>query len=197
MNSLAFPIHFDLPTADTAPEASRPVLAQVQKAWGFTPNLIRLFSNSPAALRGVWGILGAFEQASLSPAERQTVLLAASIENDCHYCTAAHTTMGAGAGLTRPQLDAIREQRTVDDRKLEALRVFTRSLVAQRGYASEAEVQAFLAAGFLPEQVLEVVLGIAAKTLTNYTNHLAGTPLDEAFKANAYTPKGQHAATAA
>lgn len=189
MNSTAFPIHFDLPTQDTAPEASKPLLAAVKGAWGFTPNLIRLFANSPAALKGVWGVLGAFDETAFTPAERQVVLLTASIANDCHYCTAAHTTMGQGAGLTKAQLDAIRDDQPLADAKLEALRRFTKLLVVQRGYASEGEVKAFLAAGFEQEQVLEVVLGIAAKTLTNYTNHLAGTPLDEAFKANAYTPK--------
>lgn len=185
----AFPLHFELLTPENAPEASRPVLAQVKAAWGFAPNLIRLFANSPATLQGIWGILGAFDQSSFSPAERQAVLLAASIENDCHYCTAAHTTMGARAGLSKDQLDAIRDDATVADAKLEALRRFTKILVNKRGYATEAEVNAFLGAGYTPEQVLEVVLGIAAKTLTNYTNHLVGTPLDDAFKANAFTPR--------
>jgi uncharacterized peroxidase-related enzyme len=187
--SHAFPLHFDLPTAETAPEASRPLLAEVKATWGFAPNLIRLFANSPATLQGIWGILGAFDKSSFTPAERQAVLLAASIENDCHYCTAAHTTMGARAGLTKDQLDAIRAEQAVADPKLEALRHFTKLLVANRGYATESEVNAFLAAGYKPEQVLEVVLGIAAKTLTNYTNHLTGTPLDDAFKANAFTPR--------
>ncbi len=191
MMTTVFPLHFNLPTQDTAPEASKPLLAAVKGAWGFTPNLIRLFSNSPAALKGVWALLGAFEETTLTPAERQVVLLTASIANDCHYCTAAHTTMGLGAGLTKPQLDAIRDDRPIDDARLEALRRFTRLLVQQRGYASEGEIQAFLVAGFEKTQVLEVVLGIAAKTLTNYTNHLAGTPLDDAFKANAYTPKAK------
>lgn len=182
-------LNFPLPTPDTAPAAARPILDQVQKAWGFTPNLIRLFSNSPAALQGIWGVLGAFEQTRFSPAERQVVLLSASIENDCHYCAAAHTTMGQGAGLSRDQLDAIRNQSSLDDARLEALRRFTTAVVARRGFVESSEVEAFLGAGFAPEQVLEVVLGVAAKTLTNYVNHLAETPLDDAFKANAYAPR--------
>ena len=97
--------------------------------------------------------------------------------------------MGARAGLTKDQLDAIRGDQAVANEKLEALRRFTKTLVAKRGYATESEVKAFLDAGYKPEQVLEVVLGIAAKTLTNYSNHLVGTPLDDAFKANAFTPR--------
>lgn len=191
MTPIAFPLQFSLPTMETAPEASRPLLADVEKSWGFVPNLVRVFANSPATLQGIWSLLGAMENTSFSPAERQIVLLSASVENDCHYCTAAHTTMGAGTGLSKEQLDAVRGDRSIADARLEALRHFTKLLVAQRGYANQSEVKAFLDAGYRKEQVLEVVLGIAAKTLTNYTNHLAGTPLDEAFKANAFSPRSK------
>ena len=76
----------------------------------------------------------------------------------------------------------------IDDKKLEALRLFTHKMVDQRGVLNEGELDAFLAAGYTPENALEVVLGIAMKTLSNYANHLMDTPIDAPFVVNA--PKG-------
>ncbi|WP_428380308.1 carboxymuconolactone decarboxylase family protein [Nevskia ramosa] len=186
--------HFPLPTAETAPEASRATLVAIEKAWGFAPNLMRTFANSPAVVQGAWGLLGAFQQTSFTPAERELVMIAASVENACGYCTAGHSLMGKGAGLSDTQIAALRAGEALDDARLEALRRFTTAVVARRGHVGEVELQAFLASGYAPPQVLEVVLGVAAKTLTNYTDHLASVPLDDAFQSAAWTPASRKAA---
>ena len=78
-------------------------------------------------------------------------------------------------------VQAIRTGQPIADGKLEALRRFTAAVAATRGRPPEADTAAFLAAGYAPAHILEVILGVGMKTLSNYTNHLAGTPLDEAF----------------
>jgi alkylhydroperoxidase family enzyme len=78
-------------------------------------------------------------------------------------------------------IEALREERPISDPRLEALRRFTETLVEKRGWASEQEVRTFLETGFRRSQVLEVVLGVTLKTLSNYTNNLVDTPLDKAF----------------
>ncbi len=45
-----------------------------------------------------------------------------------------------------------------------------------------------LDAGYEPSQMLDVLVGIAQKTLSNYTHHLADTPVDEPMQGNAWTP---------
>ncbi|WP_293370656.1 carboxymuconolactone decarboxylase family protein [Nevskia sp.] len=187
-------LHFPLPTAESAPEASRATLAAVEKAWGFAPNLMRTFANSPAVVQGAWGLLNAFEQSSFSPAERQLVMIAASVENACGYCAAGHSLMGRGAGLSETQVAALRAGEPLNNARLEALRSFTVTVVAKRGYASDEDLQRFLAHGYTPTQVLEVVLGVAAKTLTNYVDHIASVPLDDAFKTAAWSPADRKAA---
>lgn len=187
-------IHFPLPTAETAPEASRATLVAVEKAWGFAPNLIRTFANSPATLQGAWGLLGAFQQTTFTPAERELVLIAASVENACGYCTAGHSLMGKGAGLSDAQIAALRAGLPLENAKLEALRVFTVAVVAKRGFVDDRDLQQFLAQGYSQAQVLEVVLGVAAKTLTNYTDHIARVALDDAFQSAAWTPASRQAA---
>lgn len=78
-------------------------------------------------------------------------------------------------------MDGLRDGTTLPDKKLEALKQFTVSLVDKRGQVDESDLAAFTQSGYGPQQVLEILVGIAHKTLSNYTNHLAGTPVDEAF----------------
>lgn len=144
------------------------------------PNLLGILAESPAALQGYLLTAQQFEKSSLSLSERQVVLLTASVENGCEYCVAAHSMAARRQGLSPEVIESLRDGTPLDDPRLEAVRAFTQSLVRHRGWAEPAAEQ-FARAGFTNAQVLEVVLGVAQKTLSNYVNHLAHTPLDLAF----------------
>ena len=79
-------------------------------------------------------------------------------------------------------VQALREGQPLSDRKLEALRLFTRSLIHNRVHIVQGDLEAFFKAGWTKEQSLEVVLGIAVKTMSNYTNSITGTPLERAVQ---------------
>ena len=166
---------------ETAPEASRPFLEATKKRFGFSPNIAGALAESPAALEGYLTLARLFAGTSFSPVERQIVLIAASVVNGCAYCVAAHSTMAAGERVAEDVIAALRDGEPIADARLEALRRFVEILVEKRGWASDREVQSFIAAGFSRRQVVEVLLGITQKTLSNYVNHLADTPLDDAF----------------
>ena len=105
--------------------------------------------------------------------------------NNCTYCVAAHTAGAKMAGMGDDQIEALRQGQPLADPALDALRRFTAVLVDARGWVSEEQLSAFFAAGYSRANVLEVLVGITMKTLSNYTNHLGGTPLDhelEPFK---------------
>lgn len=176
-----FPVH----TIDTAPADSRPALEAIKQRYGFIPNLAGVFAESPGAFNGLLGALKAYDDESLTltPVERQVVLLAVSVENRCDYCTAAHSMLANSLGLPRSDVDALQQGRALSDPKLEALRVFTRGLVASRGLVDDAALEQFVEAGYTRAQVLEVILGISVKTLTNYANHVANPPVNAQFKA--------------
>ena len=179
---------FTVHTAETAPDASKPFIEGARKAFGLVPNLIGLFAESPAVVEGYLGLAGAFQKSGLSALEREVVLIAASVENGCHYCVAAHTTVADGQKLDRSVIDAVRAGGPIGDAKLEALRHFATRMVRERGWVDADGLQALLDAGYTRANALEVVLGIGLKTISNYTNHLADTPLDAAFRRNAFTP---------
>ena len=169
---------FTLHESDTAPTASRPILENIEGAWGRIPNLHRLLAESPATLETYGTAFAAFEASSFTPLERQLVYLAVSVGNECEYCTVAHARLARAAGLDAGSIDALREARALDEPRLEALRRFASAVVAKRGRVTHAETADFLAAGFTRAQVLEVVLAVAVKTISNYVDHVAGVPLD-------------------
>ena len=177
-----FPNH----SLESAPAAARPHLEGAQQQYGMIPNLYARMAEAPALLQAYLQAAEAFANSSLDTVQQHVVLLTASRANDCGYCMGAHSVLADMAGVPAAVTDAIRDHTLLPDARLESLRQFTRQLVEQRGWVGEEAVQAFLDAGHSHANVLDVVLGIGLKTLSNYTNHLAGTELDEAFAGRAW-----------
>jgi uncharacterized peroxidase-related enzyme len=175
-------------TAESAPPAARATLEEITKAWGFLPHLGAVLAESPAALDLLWVAYGALTgKATLTPAEQQLVSVVASRENRCGYCVAAHSTMALGADLPAAALAASRDGATIADPKLDALRRVAERLVHARGWLTDEEKQAFFRAGYTAGQLLEVVGWVAVKTLTNYVNHVAETPVDAQWQGQTWS----------
>lgn len=172
-------------TDQTAPRGAAEVLAKVNQRYGFIPNLAAYVAEAPLVLDAVLNLSGAFDQTSLTPQERQVVLLTTSALNGCGYCRTVHTALGRMAEIDNATLKAIVALEPLPDRKLNALRDFTRKVVEERGWVEQGHVKAFLAAGYTKAQIFEVVMGVAMKTLTNYSNHLAGATPNAEFVAMA------------
>jgi len=185
-----FPRH----TPETAPGAAGDTLRGIQKAWGFIPNLHATLAEAPTVLTGYDALFGLVREGTLTPAEQQVVFLAVSRFHECEYCVAGHSVLAGQAKLDPAVLEAVREGGAISNRKLAALRDFATAVVADRGHVSPAGIDAFLGAGYTQAQILEVVLIVASKTISNYVNHLTHTPND-AFMANtAWTAPSRRAA---
>lgn len=169
-----FPLHDET----TAPPAAAAALAATRKNFGMVPNLERVMASAPPLLEAYSRTWDLFDSTSLSEIERQVVYLVANFENDCVYCVPWHTLLAKKAGMSPEAIEALRNGSRIPDEKLESLRVFTRTLIANRGKAVAADLESFFAAGYTPVQVLEVILGLAVKLMSNYTNSVAATPLD-------------------
>ncbi|MFG0293527.1 MAG: carboxymuconolactone decarboxylase family protein [Phycisphaerales bacterium JB050] len=177
-----FPTH----TAETAPEAKE-LIEAAQKAFGFLPNLLATMAEAPALLEGYMTLAGIFDKTDLSPTERQIVLMVNNRLNGCTYCMSAHTAISTAQGVPQEIIDALRNGSELRDPKLEALRTFAIRINESRGWPKPEDLAAFLAAGYTERTVLEVILGTALKVMSNYTNHIASTPLDSAFAPYGWT----------
>ncbi|SFB78548.1 uncharacterized peroxidase-related enzyme [Marinospirillum celere] len=176
---------FTLHTPESAPDKAKERLQATQDKLGFVPSMYGMMANAPTLLEGYQTLSDIFGRSSLSAQEQQVVLLAVSVANGCEFCVAAHTTLAQGAGVDAAVINALRDESPISDPRLQALAEFTLALVNKQGWAGK-EVDAFLAAGFEQQQVMEVVLAAGLKTLSNYTNHLTNPPLNEAFAKNAW-----------
>jgi alkylhydroperoxidase family enzyme len=175
----SFPVY----TIESAPEHSKPVLQTLKQAFGVVPNIAGAMAGSPVLIQGFLAVFQGVHSSSFSEAQIQTLLLTNAVTNACPWAVAFHTFLGLQEGLERGDVDAIRQGGLPRDPKLAALSHLARTLIAQRGHVAEADMKAFLAAGFEREQVLEVIAVVAASTITNYVGNVAQPPLEDAFQA--------------
>jgi len=180
-----FPIH----TPETAPADARPILEAAQKGLGFIPNLYATMAESPQLLAGYKALADIFGKTNLSATEQQVIMMTNNALNGCTYCMAAHTTLSQMQGVAEDDITALRDGTPFSDPKLNALRAFTTVMFETRGWPTDADIEAFLAAGYTKQTVLEVIIGTSLKTMSNYTNHVAETPVDAAFTKNVWTAK--------
>jgi uncharacterized peroxidase-related enzyme len=174
---------FTIHTVDSAPQDAKPLLEGARESLGFVPNLFGAFAESPPALNAYLTLSGLVENdTDFSPTEAQVVLLAVSAVNGCEYCVAAQTGIAKARKIDDAVVAAIREGRPIDHPKLKALRRFAETVVEKRGWADASDVRAFLDAGYTKRHVLEVILGVTMKTLSNYVNHIGGIKLDRQFQ---------------
>ena len=185
---------FTTHTIASAPDSSKPLLQAAKDTYSFVPNLLGNMAGSPALLEGYMTLAGIFDKTALSETERQIILMTNNRLNGCTYCMAAHTTISQMAKVPSDVIGALRDNTPIADAKLEALRTFAAVVNEKRGWPEEEEIEAFLAAGYTRQAVLDVVLGTSLKVMSNYTNHIAKTRLDDAFLPNAWTAPARQAA---
>lgn len=178
---------FDVHDKNSAPGESGALLGRAEEKFGFIPNLLGVMSEAPALLKAYMTLGGIFDETSLDATEKQVVLLAVSHNNGCNYCMAAHSAIAAMQDVPDDVITALRENTPIQDEKLQALRRVAHEMADMKGHPSDGALQAFYDAGYSKGQLLEVVLGVGFKTLSNYTNHLAETPLDDKFQPAAWS----------
>ena len=178
---------FTIHTADSAPAESKEQLETTQQRKGLIPNLYGVLAEAPIALEAYDTLANLLMRSSFTPTERHVVWFTINAYHDCHYCMAAHTLLAKGEKVPEDVIETARAVGSYEDPKLEALRVFTLNLVENRGWTSPEGLEAFLAAGFTKQNVLESLVVIAHKVLSNYTNHIVNTPVDDVFKQFTWT----------
>jgi uncharacterized peroxidase-related enzyme len=160
-------------TVDTAPEGSRGIMKDIQGSYGFMPELFAYMAESPEMLEAYVTVNKLLSKTSLTPAQQQLILLAISRKNGCDFCQKAHEAVGLKSGLDKDTIAALKDDKDIKNSEYAALVTLARTIVEKRGWLEDDDLAAFYNAGFGPKQVMEVILGVSLKTLSNYTNHLS------------------------
>ncbi len=174
--------NFKRHTVETAPQASKAILEGAQKQMGMVPGLYAVMSESPEILKAYGQLHQAFTNSSFDAEELTVVWQTINVEHECHYCVPAHTGIAHNMKVDPAITEALRNRTALPTEKLQALHDFTLSMVRNRGNVPQGEMDAFFAAGYGQKQVLEVILGLSQKVISNYVNHVADTPVDPVFE---------------
>ncbi len=168
--------YVNINTANAAP-ASQEMLKQIHAAFGATPNMFKAVSNSPAALKSMWGSFGALGAGTLGAKLGEQIAVAVANRNRCEYCLAAHTVLGQGAGVSGTDMSAAQVGKSANP-KTQAALTFALNIVEHRASISQADVEAVRAAGFNDGEIVEIMAHVALNLFTNYVNVAFNVPVD-------------------
>ena len=165
---------------ESAPEASKELLSRLFAETG-SNGFYAILAGSPELLKAYIELHSLFMDTSFTNEERTVVWQTINVEHECTFCVPAHTAMAKRMKIDEKVSDALRNETPLPTEKLEALRTFTLEVVRTRGNASETAISNFLISGYTHQNILEVVLGLSQKTISNYVNHLAKTPMEKKY----------------
>ena len=165
-----------VPTREEVSPANQEIFDQLNKALGMVPNLYATFAHSGTALATYLAFQNA--KSSIAGKAREVVNLVVSRVNECQYCLAAHTMLGKMNGFTDAQILEIRHGHASFDAKLDALARLVKEVTLSRGHADQAVVEAFFAAGWTQENLVDAMVVIGDKTVSNYLHSTTKIPVD-------------------
>lgn len=164
-------------TPATATAEQQALLDAIQAKLGMVPNFLKVFANSPAALRAFLGLHSIAGEGSLDAPTRERIALALAQQNTCEYCLAAHTAIGRKAGLTGQEIQANRAGGSEDARAAVAVQ-FARALVEHKGDVSSAEIQSMRDVGYTDAAIVEVITHVGMNLLTNILGKASRVEID-------------------
>jgi AhpD family alkylhydroperoxidase len=166
----------NVPTREEVSPANQAIFDKLKSSLGTVPNLYATLAHSEHALGGYLALQNA--KSSITGKARELVNLVVSQVNGCEYCLAAHTVIGKMNGFTDAQILEIRGGRASFDAKLDALARLVKNIEVNRGHADQALVDAFFAAGWTKANLVDAIVAIGDKTVTNYLHGTTRVPVD-------------------
>jgi uncharacterized peroxidase-related enzyme len=167
---------FTVPTRGEVSENNQVIFDNLQKGLGFVPNLYAYYAKNETALGDYLALQN--RKSTLKAKEREVINLITSQINACRYCQSAHTVLGKMNGFSEEQVLELRKGSASFDTKLDALVKFTASVVENRGKATEESKEAFFEAGYSEANLIDVVIVVGDKIISNYIHNLTGFPID-------------------
>ena len=164
-------------TNETANSEQKTLLDAIQSQLGMVPNFLKVFANSPAALRAFLGLHGIASQGSLDAQTRERIALGVAQQNACEYCLSAHTAIGRKAGLNAAEIQANRAGTSQDVKAAVAVK-FARSLVDNMGEVTTAEILEARNAGYSDAEIVEIITHVGMNILTNMIGKASRVEID-------------------
>ncbi len=178
---------------ESAPERSKTFLEKSLKTNGIIPGLHGVLAGAPEVLEAYQTLHKLFTQTSFDKEELTVVWQTINVEHECQYCVPAHTGIANMMKVDASITEALRNRTDLPTEKLQVLHDFTLKVVRNRGQVTQEDLNTFYGAGYEERQVLEIILGLSQKVISNYTNHIANTPVDAPFQKFAWSKENVEA----
>lgn len=153
------------------------LLNAIQGQLGMVPNFLKVFANSPSALRAFLGLHGIAGEGSLDPATRERIALTVAQQNECQYCVSAHTAIGKKAGLNGAEIEANRAGTSQDAKAAVAVK-FAQALTEHNGDVTSEELAEVRAAGYSESDIVEIITHVGMNVLTNILGKASQVEID-------------------
>ncbi len=167
---------FSVPNRAEVSAVNQRLFDQLQKGMGFVPNLYAYFAKSETALADYLAFQN--RKSTLRAREREVINLVVSQVNGCRYCQSAHTVLGQLNGFSEEQVSELRNGTASFDSKLDALVRLAKSITVNQGKADEDLMEAFFEAGYTEANMVDVVIVVGDKIISNYIHNLTGFEID-------------------
>jgi len=164
------------PTIEEVSEDNKAIFDQLEKGLGFVPNLYASYAHNETALGDYLTLQN--RKSTLKAKEREVINLAVSQINECQYCLSAHTALGKMNGFTDDQILELRGGNASFDTKLDALAQFVKDITINRGKPTAEALNNFFEAGYTKANLIDVVIVIGDKIISNFTYGVTNVPID-------------------
>lgn len=163
------------------PEQANPEQAELYTAitsqLGMVPNFLKVFANSPAALKAFLGLHAIANEGELTAKTKERIALGLAEQNACEYCVSAHTAIGKGAGLTEDEMAENRAGGSQDAQAAIAVK-FARSLAEHSGEVTTAELLEIRNAGYSDAEIVEIITHVGMNIMTNILGKASRVAID-------------------
>ena len=167
----------NLVTSEQATEEQQGLFDAIEQHLGMVPNFLKVFANSPAALRAFLGLHGIANEGDLDLQTRERIALGLAEQNACEYCVSAHTAIGRKAGLSTAEMDKNRAGGSQDAKASVAVK-FARSLAEHNGAVTTAELLEIRNAGYSDAEIVEIITHVGMNVLTNILGKASRVEID-------------------
>ncbi len=144
---------------------------------GMVPNFLKVFANSPAALKAFLGLHSIASEGSLDPLTKERIALALAEKNACQYCVSAHTALGSKAGLSGAEIEANRSGTSQDAKAAVAVK-FAKALAEHNGEVTTSELIQARNAGYSESDIVEIITHVGMNILTNILGKASRVDID-------------------
>ncbi|WP_276168725.1 carboxymuconolactone decarboxylase family protein [Zobellia alginiliquefaciens] len=167
---------FNVPKREEVSTSNQAIFDNLEKAVGFVPNLYATYAYSENALANYLALSSA--NTSLTAKQKEVVNLAVSQVNECTYCLSAHTAIGKMNGFNDSEILELRAGKASFDPKLDALAALAKNITENRGATDEAVIERFFNAGWTKENLIDTIVLVGDKTISNYIHKTTDVPVD-------------------